>query len=152
MAIRKQEFYEGAALHILARTERITGILFDAPFFLLNDRCLVLLKYSTKGRSPWSFSFTEKEQTQLREKAAKYDRMQLKGSADRCKIVLGLICGSDGVVALDYQEYLRIAPEGATAAHIACYREHGGHYAVNGPNGSLTRKISPSSWQKILDD
>ena len=79
MAIQKQEFYEGAALHILARTEQIAGILFDAPFFLLNGRCLVLLKYSTKGRSPWSFSFTESEQVQLRKKAAQYDRMRLKG-------------------------------------------------------------------------
>jgi hypothetical protein len=37
MAIKKQEFYEGAALHLLARAGGITGIRYVAPFFLLND-------------------------------------------------------------------------------------------------------------------
>jgi hypothetical protein len=152
MAIKKQEFYEGAALHLLARTGRIAGVRFDAPFFLLNNRCLVLLKHSTKGRSPWSFTLTENEQSQLREMAAKNARTQLKKSANRYKTKFGLICGDDGVVALDYEEYLSITAPGTAAVHIACYRKHGEHYEVCGPGGSLPRKIAPSSWQKILDD
>ena len=84
MPIRKQEFYEGAALHLLARSEQIVGVLVESPFFLLNGRLLVLLKYSTKGRSPWGFSFALNEQTRLQEGAAKY---QTK---------IGVICGADG--------------------------------------------------------
>jgi len=52
MAIQKQESYEGAALHLIARTGQITSIRYDPPFFLLNDRISVLLKCSTRGRSP----------------------------------------------------------------------------------------------------
>jgi hypothetical protein len=51
MAIRKQEFYEGAALHILARAGSITSVQYLPPLFVLNGKLLVLLKYSTKGRS-----------------------------------------------------------------------------------------------------
>lgn len=47
MSIKKQEFYEGVALHLLARNGGITSIRYEAPFFLLNDHLLVHLKYST---------------------------------------------------------------------------------------------------------
>ncbi len=139
MAIQKQEFYEGAALHLIARSEQIVGILVESPFFLLNGRLLVLLKYSTKGRSPWGFTFTLNEQQRLCEKATKY------------KTKIGLICGADGVATFDYEEYLQIAAPRSSAIHVACYREHGGYYEINGPDGTLGRKIAPSSWQKILD-
>jgi len=70
MAIKKQEFYEGAALHLLARTGGIMSIRYDAPFFLLNDQLLVILKYSTRGRSPWGFTFTRDEQVLLQNRAS----------------------------------------------------------------------------------
>jgi len=139
MPIKKQEFYEGAALHLLARSEQIVGVLVESPFFLLNGRLLVLLKYSTKGRSPWGFSFALNEQTRLQEGAAKY---QTK---------IGLICGADGVAAFDYEEYLQIANARGTSIHISCRRRHGEQYEVSGPDGTLNRKVAPSSWQKILD-
>lgn len=34
MAIKKQEFYEGAALHLLARSGGISNIRYETPFFL----------------------------------------------------------------------------------------------------------------------
>ena len=70
MSIKKQEFYEGAALHLLARAGGITGIRYEAPLFLLNEQLLVLLKYSTKGRSPWGFTFTRDEQLILHNRAS----------------------------------------------------------------------------------
>lgn len=139
MAIKKQEFYEGAALHLLARSGRVSSIQYDAPFFLINNRLLVLLKYSTKGRSPWGFTFMPDEQLLLQERAPGF------------KIVLGLVCGADGVTALDYDAYLTVAALRKSAVHIACYRQHGEHYQVNGPDGSLSRKVAPSNWQKILE-
>jgi hypothetical protein len=78
MAIKKQEFYEGAALYLLARTGAITSIRYEAPFFLLNDHLLVYLKYSTKGRSPWGFTFMPDEQVLLQKRASQF------------KIVIGL--------------------------------------------------------------
>ena len=138
MAIKKQEFYEGAALHLLARTGGITSIRYEAPFFLVNNELLVLLKYSTRGRSPWGFTFTRDEQVLLQNKASKL------------KTVIGLVCGADGVAAFTYDDYLSVAAPRKSAVHIACYREHHGHYEVNGPDGTLDGKVAPSDWQRIL--
>jgi hypothetical protein len=139
MAIKKQEFYEGAALHLLARTGRITSIRYDAPFFLLNNHLLVDMKYSTRGRSPWGFTFMPDEQVLLHASASKF------------KIVIGLICGADGVAALSYDAYLTVAAHRESAVHVACYRQHGEHYEVNGPDGRLDEKVAPSNWRRILE-
>lgn len=139
MAIKKQEFYEGAALHMLARTGSITSVRYESPFFVLNSDVLVLLKYSTRGRSPWGFTFMPVEQILLQANDADY------------RIVIGLICGSDGVAAFSYESYCSIVAPGKSAIHIACYRAHGEHYEVNGPIGRLPEKVSPSNWQRILN-
>jgi hypothetical protein len=139
VGIKKQEFYEGAALYLLARTGSILSVRYEAPFFVLNDECQVYLKYSTRGRSPWGFTFMPDEQSMLRTIASKL------------RVVIGLICGADGVAALTYECYRSLALEKKAAIHIACYRQHGGHYEVNGPDGKLKNKIAPSNWHKILD-
>lgn len=113
MAIKKQEFYEGAALHLLARSGRITGIRYEPPLFVVNNQLLVLLKYSTRGRSPWGFTFMPDEQVLLQNRAAE------------SKIVIGLICGADGVAAFTYDDYRSVAAPRKAAVHIACYRRHG---------------------------
>ena len=138
MAIKKQEFYEGAALHLIARTGTVATLKYEAPFFLFNDRLSVLLKYSTRGRSPWGFTFTADEQEILQARAANF------------KTAIGLICGADGVAAVSYESYLNIAALRKAAVHLACFRNHGEHYEVSGPDGPLGKKVSPSSWQKIL--
>ena len=138
MAIKKQEFYEGAALYLLARSGGITGLRYEPPLFVVNDRLLVRLKYSTRGRSPWGFTFIPDEQELLQNRASEL------------KTVIGLICGADGVVALTYDAYRSIAAPRKSAVHIACYRKHGEHYEVNGPDGRLDGKVAPSNWQRIL--
>jgi hypothetical protein len=140
MAIKKQEFYEGAALHLIVRSGRVKSVQYESPFFFLNGRITLLLKYSTKNRSPWGFTFTEEEQRQLLTKAPQHP------------IMIGLICGADGIAALSYESYLTIAPIRDSAVHVSCYRDHGEHYEVGGPDGSLKRKIAPSNWQKLLED
>lgn len=138
MALKKQEFYEGAALYTLARAGAISGIRYEPPFFVLNDELTVYLKYSTKGRSPWGFTFTADEQALMQKKAA------------ISKIVIGLVCGADGVAAFAYDSYRRVAAIRKSAVHIACYRKHGRHYEVAGPDGPLEKKVAPSYWQRIL--
>jgi hypothetical protein len=139
MAISKQDFYEGAALNLVARTGQIAGIINRAPFYILNGTVAVMLKYSTKGRSPWGFTVTENEQAQLKTRAL------------RTNTALGLICGSDGVVALGYESFMSIATPRNGTIHIACYRDFGEHYEVTGPDGKLRKKIAPSIWNHILD-
>lgn len=139
MGIKKQEFYEGAALHMLARKGQIASIRYDWPFFQFNGVISVLLKYNTKSRSPWAFTITPEEQTLLRSRAT------------HSRAALALVCGADGVVALSYDSFLSVASLRDRAIHISCYRDHGEHYEVNGPDGRLHRKISPSNWPKILE-
>src|SRR6266436_6042717 len=139
MAIKKQEFYEGAALHLIARSGLVTSIRYQQPFFLLNECITALLKYSTRGRSPWGFTFTDDEQRQL------------LAMSSRFPIVIGLVCGSDGVAAISYESYLSVAPQMKSTVHIACYRDHGEHYEITGPDGPLKRRVAPSAWQKILE-
>jgi hypothetical protein len=138
MGIKKQEFYEGAALHLLARTGRITGLRYEPPFFTLNSSVLVLLKYSTKGRSPWGFTFTSDEQALLK-------------AGSTLRIVIGLVCGADGVAAFSYDDYLGIAALREGAVHIGCHRRHKEHYEISGPDGTLDWKIAPSAWRRILE-
>lgn len=140
MPIRKQEFYEGAALHQLVRSATVTSIRYESPLFILDDRLLVYMKYSTKTRSPWGFTFMPDEQLLLERKGARAD------------LVIGLICGSDGVAALCYEEYGSISPVKESAIHIACYRHHGEHYEVWGPEGALQRKVAPSHWRRLLTE
>jgi hypothetical protein len=139
MAIRKQEFYEGAALHQLARGGLITSLKYEPPLFTVNHKTLICLKYSTKGRSPWGFTFTVDEQRLLRTRAKNR------------RLLIGLICGADGIAAISYEDYRAIAGRKRSARHIACYRKHGKHYGVFGPGGELDRKIAPSLWQHILE-
>jgi hypothetical protein len=139
MVIKKQEFYEGAALHLLARAGGIESIQYESPFFLLNDQLLVLLKYCTKGRSPWAFTFTGDEQAIMQKKAA------------RSRIVIGLVCGADGVATVTYDAFLSVAMPRESPVHIACYRQFNKHYEVKGPDGNVAGKVAPSNWFKILD-
>lgn len=140
MAIGKQEFYEGAALYQLVKRGKVQRLKYEPPLFTINDELLVCLKYSTKGRSPWAFTFTVDERRLLRTRAKK------------SRLVIGLICGSDGIAALSYADYQAIAGRKRSAIHIACYRKHGEHYGVFGPAGELNRKIAPSVWQRILGE
>src|SRR4051794_15428516 len=139
MALKKQEFYEGAALHLIAKAGKVKSIRYEHPFFVLNETVSVLLKYSTRGRSPWGFTFTSDEQRGLAARAAGMTTL------------VGLICGSDGIAAVTYRSLIDVAPLTEASVHIACYRAHGEHYEVRGPVGSLDRKVAPSSWPRILD-
>ena len=87
MAIKKQEFYEGAALHLLVRSGLVERIIYNAPFFTCNNRLSIMLKYTTKSRTPWGFTFTTDEQAALKLRALE------------SKVKIGLVCGADGVAA-----------------------------------------------------
>src|SRR5260370_37110457 len=119
MGISKQEFYEGAAIHQLARRGGITSLRYEAPFFTISDRLLVLLKYSTRTRSPWGFTFMPEEQRLLEAKAA------------TAAAVIGLICGADGGAALPYTAYVEIAPRPAGAIQLSSYWFHRWRSEVN---------------------
>ena len=139
MGIQKQEFYEGAALHQLIRgSSGLTSILHAPPFFILGGNLQVLLKYSTAKRSPWGFTFTPPEQVLLQRRALEMS------------LVIGLICGADGVAALPYAAFARVAQVKNAALHVSCRRSHRQHFEIGGPDGVLPSKVAPSDWVRLL--
>ena len=98
----------------------------------------VYFKYSTVKRSPWGFTFTPDEQILLHERAQKMS------------VVIGLICGGDGVAALSYDNYLSVAALRSTALRISCRRNHREHFEIGGPDGILPDKVAPSDWAILL--
>lgn len=140
MGIQKQEFYEGAALHVLLRGGTGAHIAYENPFFLINAKALIHLKYSTGVRSPWGFTFTPDEQRLLYQKSA------------GLPVTIGLICGSDGIAALPFALYADIACVRESALRIACTRRHREHFEISGPDGILGRKVPPSDWSRLLSE
>lgn len=138
MAIQKQEFYEGAALHQLIRGSPGVRIVHVPPLFVFNDRLQVHLKHSTGKRSPWGFTLMSDEQLFLQERSL------------LMPLVLGLVCGDDGVAAVPYEGLAAIASRRDVALRVACYRSHREHFEIRGPDGVLPRKIAPSDWVRLL--
>lgn len=138
MAIQKQEFYEGAALHLLIRGSSAAHVAYQAPFFILDEKLQIHLKYSTLKRSPWGFTFMPDEQLTIRE------------SAKGMLLVLGLVCGSDGVAALTYDAFVNIAGLRDSALRISCRRKHREHFEISGPDGVVPGKVPPSDWNRLL--
>ena len=139
MGIQKQEFYEGAALHQIIRgSGGISSVAHAAPFFVFDGRLLVHLKYSTGKRSPWGFTFMPDEQQLLGQRALEMP------------IVIGLICGTDGVAALPYEDYIEIAHVKDTALRVSCRRSHREHFEISGPDGTLPSKVAPADWTRLL--
>ena len=139
MGISKQAFYEGAALQLVVRSGDLTNIIYDDPFYLLNKRLTVLVKYTTKNRSPWGFTFTADEQKLLKRRSSQGEN-----------IIIGMVCGGDGVAAVTYERYVTIAAPQQTAIHVACFRKHDEHYEIRGPDGTLAGKVPPSAWRNLL--
>lgn len=141
MGIQRQEFYEGAALHQLIRgSDARMSIVHSPPFFTINDCLTVHLKYCTAKRSPWSFTFTPLEQRDL------------LGISKISKLVIGLVCGADGVSALPYADYIKIAQLRDTSLRISCRRLYREYFEVAGPDAVLSRKVAPSEWMNLLTE
>lgn len=140
MTIAKQEFYEGAALHRLAKGGAVKSIGFDSPFITVNGHLLLFIKYCSNGRSPWGFTFTPHECEQLTD------------ACSRGVVIIGLVCGSDGIAAIDYADFRELAGSPSVSIRVACYRKHRELYEVSGPLGVIPRKIPPSRWTHLLEN
>lgn len=140
MAIQKQEFYEGAALHQLIRGAGEVRIRHVAPLFVLDERLQVHLKYSTVVRGPWGFTFNPDEQQLLLERASELP------------LVIGLVCGADGIAIISFEQYLGIARPHTAAIRVACFRKHREHFEITGPDGNVRGKVPPSDWPRLLDN
>lgn len=135
--IDKQEFYWGAAIVRLLEHPHFSAVRKHEYGYVVNSSVFVFLKYSTKARSPWGFGLTNDELPRLISLASQYNR-----------VVLGLICGGDGVCAVDWKQLISLL--GDKPGWISVRRNFNERYGVSGPAGGLDRKVSLQSWPLLV--
>jgi hypothetical protein len=135
--IDKQEYYHGAAIIRLLEDERCQKLRQHNLGYMVNDESFIFLKYSTKSRSPWRFSFSSDEIERLNSLADSFK-----------KIILALICGGDGICAISWQEATGLLTN--DAGWISAKRNFNEQYAVAGSQGKLKGKVSLREWPAIV--
>lgn len=134
----KSEYYHGAALIRLMEDERCRAVKKRAFLgYVANDEVFVFLKYTTKERSPWGFTFDQEDVDRCFKMASEYQAL-----------VLGLICGGDGVCGVSWREANELL--GGKAGRIVAGRKHNHSYSVWGTAGELKRKVSVSRWPSLV--
>lgn len=134
----KFEYYHGAALVRLMDDERCRAVKKHGLLgYVVNDEIFVFLKYTTKTRSPWGFAFDQEDVDRCSKMEQEYKN-----------IVLGLVCGGDGICALHWREAKELL--GGKPGRIAAGRKHNQSYAVWGTAGEWKRKISLGRWPLLL--
>ncbi len=131
-------YYHGAAIVRLLDDERCLAVRKYGLFgYIVNDSIFVLLKYTTKARTPWGFTFDQEE-------VGRYSKMNLLYP----RVVLGFICGDDGVCALEWSQASGLLA--GNPGRIAVGRKHNKQYDVWGSAGGLKGKIALNRWPSLL--
>lgn len=96
----------------------------------------VFIKYSTKRLSPWQFSFTRQHQQEVKDM---YDDLK--------RVVIVLVCGDDGIVALNYLQTKQLLDTNfEDCERISVRRPPRGKYRVSGTDGSLKNTIGDNEF------
>ncbi|GAA3842942.1 hypothetical protein AFIC_003026 [[Pseudomonas] carboxydohydrogena] len=133
----KSAYYHGAAVIPILEDVRCQSIRkLGSLGYVLNDDSFLLIKYTTKERSPWRFTFDQEDVERSIGMAAKYRRL-----------VFGLVCGSDGVCGIDWDQGCDLL--GSKPGWIAASRKHNHSYTVWGGGGELKRKVSLGKWPAL---
>ncbi len=135
--IHKQEFYHGVAIIRLLESEHYQNVQKHNLGYTVNNETFVFLKYSTKARSPWRFTFSRDDTERLNSLANSFKR-----------IVIALVCGGDGICPITYREATELL--GNDGAWISARRNFNEQYGVAGPQGKLKNKVSLLQWPSIV--
>ncbi len=135
--IAKWEFYHGAVMIRLLEDKRCQTVRKDELGYIVNDRVFVFVKYTTKTRSPWRFTFGQSEIQQLDCRATSFRN-----------IIIVLVCGGDGICAVSWCNAYRLL--GNKAGWLSARRKFNEQYAVAGQAGQLHGKVSLSEWPLIV--
>lgn len=135
--LSKFGYYHGAAIIRLLEDERCRSVRRQEFGYVVNEKTFVFFKYKTKTRSPWGFNFDQEDIDYCLKIAGEYERF-----------VLGLICGGDGICALDWEEAKTLL--GGKAGSITADRKHRHQYSVWGSVEELKNKISVNRWPNLL--
>jgi len=137
--IEKLEFYHGAALVRVIQDPRCETIRKHPCGYRVNENRILAIKYSTKARSPWGFTFSADDITRFNAAKAEFG-----------DCIIALVCGGDGICALSWA--VTVALLAQSPGRIAAKRGFAGCYAVNGPAGELKGKVAMNQWPAIVFD
>ncbi|HEV3039555.1 MAG TPA: hypothetical protein VHA33_17415 [Candidatus Angelobacter sp.] len=132
----KSGYYHGAAIIRVLEDSRCRSVRKDGVGYVINEEVAVFLKYSTKARSPWGFTFDGEDINRCHRMEQKHERL-----------ILGLVCGGDGVCALEWREADKLLAN--KPGRIAAGRKHNESYAVWGTAGTLKGKIPVGRWPTL---
>jgi hypothetical protein len=131
------EFYQGVVLRSLI-VDAYTPLMLR-PFvregrisaFVINSRLAVFMKHSAKRMSPWRFTFTLEQVSDLLDLEAKYS-----------DLFVVFICGDDGLVTLDVATLHQVVTfDNGETAWVAIERKPRSRYTVRGNRTELPRKV-----------
>lgn len=102
----------------------------DTQAYIINDCIAILIKYSTKRLSPWTFTLSQD-----------FDGVVDKLS-DEYEVFVAFVCNDDGVACVAYDDYSYITSFGSYDTNsIAVRRKKGESYTVKGPEHELDHKV-----------
>jgi hypothetical protein len=134
----KSAYYHGATVVPVLEDLRCRSIRKLSNFgYVVNDDTFVFIKYTTKARSPWRFTFDQED----------IDRCAHMSGEHR-RSVFGFVCGGDGVCAVDWIQGRDLL--GTKPGWIAAARKHNHSYSVWGSKGELKRKVSLGKWPALV--
>lgn len=132
------EFYQGVVLRQLIVTSGLSVIF--RPFvhegrinaFVINSRVGVFIKHSAKRMSPWRFTFTIEQASDLLDLEAKFPDS-----------FVVFVCESDGIVTIDLASLHQIVSfQDTEHAWVRIERPPRSQYAVGGNRDELPYKIA----------
>lgn len=134
----KSAYYHGAAVIPVLEDSRCRSIRkLSTLGYVVNDDTFLFIKYTTKARSPWRFTFDQEDIDRCARVSGEYRRL-----------VFGFVCGGDGVCAVDWIQGRDLL--GMKPSWIAAARKHNHSYSVWGSNGELKRKVSLGKWPALV--
>ncbi len=134
----KFEYYHGAAIVRILEDERCHSIQRrELLGYVVNQEVFIFLKYTTRSRSPWGFTFDQEDVDRCVRMSSEYKR-----------VVIGMVCGGDGIFALDWDEAKNLLAE--KPGRISGARKHNHSYSVWGTAGELKNKIAINRWPSLV--
>lgn len=135
--VDREDFYHGGALaRLLANGDSITLARCNTGY-LVNGTVFALVRYSKKTTTPWRFTLNRRDFDYLDNPPPGVNRS-----------VLALVCGGDGVCALDWREARSLLGDPTT--WICATRMFNKQYSVAGPAGRRQKKVSYKDWISLV--
>ena len=150
--IDQYKFFHGAALLSISQASRkpIAIESFQKKHsYVINNSVGLYIKHSAARLSPWNFTFLKEHQDTIKELKDIYGRA-----------ILLLVCNSDGIVGLDFDELKEVLDHNHTEVEwIRVARTKGSLYKVTGSDGTLKLKVGMEDyknkalgWQGIVGE